>query len=156
MVAEISTMWDWDWDYLPLWVRPSAQFCLGLPWPITGVDPLWSTHVAAGSRSGLDDWRPALAGASGQPHPSAQILWKNSGGGSSWGRLWGTYLALYLQQTALKYAETGIGPGPNLHQPSVCLTFSRPSGGERISLRAIAGVVVALVGIGYPGAGAFG
>ncbi|WP_256995571.1 EamA family transporter [Halomicronema hongdechloris] len=58
----------------------------------------------------------------------------------------GTYLALWLQQMALKYAATGIaqallGTSPLFILPIVVLL------GERVSLRAILGVLVALGGV---------
>jgi drug/metabolite transporter (DMT)-like permease len=59
----------------------------------------------------------------------------------------GTYLAIYLQQTALKYAATGVAQALASTSPLFVLPLAAVMG-DRVSPRAIAGAVVALVGIG--------
>jgi drug/metabolite transporter (DMT)-like permease len=118
----------------------------------TGVDPLWSTllRLVAGLilMVGVLRWQGPL-GNYIRPLKSWKIL-----GGLVLGAFMGTYLALYLQQTALKYAETGIAQALTSTSPLFVLPLAALLG-ERISLRAIAGVVVALVGIAIL-VGAFG
>jgi drug/metabolite transporter (DMT)-like permease len=59
----------------------------------------------------------------------------------------GTYLAIYLQQTALKYAEAGVAQALTSTSPLFVLPLAAVLG-DPISFRAIGGVVVALVGVG--------
>ncbi len=59
----------------------------------------------------------------------------------------GTYLAIYLQQTALKYAATGVAQALTSTSPLFVLPLAAALG-DRVSPRAIAGAVVALVGVG--------
>jgi drug/metabolite transporter (DMT)-like permease len=59
----------------------------------------------------------------------------------------GTYLAIYLQQTALKYAATGIAQALTSTSPLFVLPLAAALG-DRVSPRAVAGAVVALVGVG--------
>jgi drug/metabolite transporter (DMT)-like permease len=118
----------------------------------TEVDPLWSTllRLMAGLilMVGILRWQGPL-GPQMRPLKSRNIL-----GGLVLGAFMGTYLALYLQQTALKYAETGIAQALTSTSPLFVLPIAALMG-ERISLRAIFGVVVALVGVGIL-VGAFG
>lgn len=58
----------------------------------------------------------------------------------------GTYLGIWLQQTALKFAPAGIAQTLNATSPLFVLPIARWLG-EKISFRAIAGVLFALVGI---------
>ena len=59
----------------------------------------------------------------------------------------GTYLGIILQQTALKFAKVGIAQTLNSTSPLFVLPLVALRG-ERVSLRAVAGVVIALLGIG--------
>ena len=58
----------------------------------------------------------------------------------------GTYLAIWLQQTAFKFAETGIAQSLLATSPVFILPMAMASG-DRLSLRAILGAVIALVGM---------
>jgi drug/metabolite transporter (DMT)-like permease len=58
-----------------------------------------------------------------------------------------TYLATWLQQTSLKFAPTGIAQTLSATSPLFILPIAA-SLGERISLRAILGVLVATAGVG--------
>jgi drug/metabolite transporter (DMT)-like permease len=58
----------------------------------------------------------------------------------------GTYLGIWLQQTALKYTATGIAQALTSTSPLFILPIAL-IGGDRVSLRAILGAVVALAGI---------
>ena len=110
----------------------------------TTVDPLWSTllRLVAGLAVMLIILRgQGPVGARISPLRSPKVL-----GGILLGAFFGTYLALYLQQTALKYAETGIAQALTSTSPLFVLPFAALMG-ESISLRAVAGVLTALVGI---------
>jgi drug/metabolite transporter (DMT)-like permease len=111
----------------------------------TAIDPLWSTllRLIAGMAlmAGILRWRgPIITQIS--PIKSPRVL-----GGLVLAAFLGTYLALYLQQTALKYAETGIAQALTSTSPLFVLPIAALLG-EPISLRAVAGVLIALVGIG--------
>ena len=118
----------------------------------TEVDPLWSTllRLAAGLvvMGAILRWQGPIMGHLA-PLRSLKVL-----AGLLLGAFFGTFLALYLQQTALKYAETGIAQALTSTSPLFVLPLAAILG-ERISLRAVAGVVVALVGISIL-VGAFG
>lgn len=69
-----------------------------------------------------------------------------------WGRLLfavltGTYLAVWLQQVALKHTSAGVAQTLLATSPLFVLPFAAWKG-ERITARAVVGVVVALSGIG--------
>ena len=112
----------------------------------TEISPLWSAmlRMVAGTVV-LALWLALLR------QPLGRWL-----GGKPRGRLWGrllfavlvgTFLALWLQQVSLKLIPAGVAmtllsTGPLFVLPLAALT------GERISLRAVLGVLVALAGIG--------
>lgn len=118
----------------------------------TSVDPLWSTllRLLAGMAlmASILRWRGPVVGQF-RPLRSGKVL-----AALLLAAFFGTYLALYLQQTALKYAETGIAQALTSTSPLFVLPMAALLD-EPISLRAVAGVVVALVGIGIL-VGAFG
>ncbi|MFB8797953.1 MAG: DMT family transporter [Microcoleus sp.] len=58
----------------------------------------------------------------------------------------GTYLGIFLQQTSFKYAPAGIAQALNSTSPLFILPASALTG-EKVSLRAVVGVVVAIAGI---------
>jgi drug/metabolite transporter (DMT)-like permease len=58
----------------------------------------------------------------------------------------GTYLGIWLQQTALKYTPTGIAQALIATSPLFIIPIAVISG-ERISFRAVLGALVALIGI---------
>ncbi|MGA1626763.1 MAG: DMT family transporter [Prochlorothrix sp.] len=58
-----------------------------------------------------------------------------------------TYLALWLQQTAFKYAETGIAQALSSTSPLFILPVAIVIG-ERVTLRALLGAVIAIAGVG--------
>nr|WP_155752844.1 DMT family transporter [Scytonema sp. UIC 10036] len=59
----------------------------------------------------------------------------------------GTFLGIWLQQTAVKFTAVGIATTLMQTSPLFVIPLSRCLG-ERVSLRAIAGALVAIVGIG--------
>ncbi|HEY9627930.1 MAG TPA: DMT family transporter [Coleofasciculaceae cyanobacterium] len=58
----------------------------------------------------------------------------------------GTYLAIWLQQTALKYTAAGIAQALTATSPLFIIPLAMALG-ERASLRSVAGVVIALFGV---------
>ena len=112
----------------------------------TDLSPLWAAflRLAAGALA-LAVWIP--------------LARKPVGGwlrGKQSGRLWGqllfaivigTYLAVWLQQVALKLTSAGIAQTLLSTSPLFILPFAAWTG-ERVSLRAAVGAIVALVGIG--------
>jgi drug/metabolite transporter (DMT)-like permease len=58
----------------------------------------------------------------------------------------GTYLAIWLQQTALKYTKAGIAQSLSATSPLFILPFALIMG-ERLSIRAVLGVLIALSGV---------
>ena len=58
----------------------------------------------------------------------------------------GTYLALWLQQVSLKYAAAGIAQTLFATSPLFVLPIALKMG-ERVTFRAVSGVVVALAGV---------
>ncbi len=59
----------------------------------------------------------------------------------------GTYLGIWLQQTSLKYTATGIAQALTATSPLFIIPIALLTG-EKISLRAMVGALIALVGIG--------
>lgn len=110
----------------------------------TSVDPLWSTllRLAAGLifmlgllgvRSDLRSELPVLR--------SPRLV-----GGVAIAAFLGTYLAIWLQQTALKYSPTGIAQSLLATSPIFVLPMALLIG-EQVTLRALFGVLVSLSGI---------
>ena len=59
----------------------------------------------------------------------------------------GTYLAIWLQQTAFKFAETGIAQSLLATSPVFILPMAMAIG-DRVSVRAIFGALIAMLGVG--------
>jgi drug/metabolite transporter (DMT)-like permease len=57
-----------------------------------------------------------------------------------------TYLGIWLQQVALKYASTGVAQALSATSPLFVIPFAIATG-ETVSLRAVLGVLIALVGV---------
>ncbi|MEO0826849.1 MAG: DMT family transporter [Cyanobacteria bacterium J06635_15] len=110
----------------------------------TAVDPLWSTllRLAGGIAVllGILLWRGRL-NTDFQPLRSLRLV-----AVIVVAAVLGTYLAIWLQQTALKYAATGIAQALAATSPLFVLPIAALMG-DRISLRAILGVLVALGGV---------
>ncbi len=58
-----------------------------------------------------------------------------------------TYLGIWLQQLALKYSPTGIAQALTSTSPLFVIPFAMIGLGEKVSLRAVLGVVVAIAGV---------
>jgi drug/metabolite transporter (DMT)-like permease len=110
----------------------------------TSISPLWATLVrlSAGEVVLLLAWwrQPQLLGF------QLSFSWR------FWGILavtafFSTYLAIWLQQTSLKFAPAGIAQTLSATSPLFVLPLAMWMG-ETVSGRSILGVVLALVGIG--------
>ena len=110
----------------------------------TDVDPLWSTLIRL-----LAGILMLLIWFSAQKHPIQKLAPLRSR------RLWGivimaafasTYLGIWLQQIALKYAPTGIAQSLSATSPLFVIPFAIATG-EKVSLRAIFGAAIALAGV---------
>jgi uncharacterized membrane protein len=110
----------------------------------TDIDPLWSTLIRL-----LAGILVLLIGFSAQPQPIQKLAPLRSP------RLWGivimaafasTYLGIWLQQIALKYAPTGIAQSLSATSPLFVIPFAIATG-EKVSLRAVFGAAIALVGV---------
>ncbi|MBE9108945.1 DMT family transporter [Nodosilinea sp. LEGE 07298] len=110
----------------------------------TAVAPLWSSllRLAGGCVIILSilRYQGPVVGAL-RPLRSPRLL-----AGVALAAVLGTYLAIYLQQIALKYAATGVAQALTSTSPLFVLPLAAALG-DRVSLRAVAGAVVALAGI---------
>ncbi|MGG6237303.1 DMT family transporter [Nodosilinea sp. AN01ver1] len=110
----------------------------------TAVDPLWSSllRLAGGGVIilGILRYQGPVSGAL-RPLRSTRLL-----AGVALAAILGTYLAIYLQQMALKYAATGVAQALTSTSPLFVLPLAAALG-DRVSLRAVAGAAVALAGI---------
>jgi drug/metabolite transporter (DMT)-like permease len=111
----------------------------------TTISPLWSTLIRIlGGILVLLLWMPLKQ----PPHlwfkplQSKQLL-----GIIALTALFSTYLGIWLQQTAFKYAATGIAQALIATSPLFVLPIAIWMG-EKVSMRALLGVVIALGGIG--------
>lgn len=112
----------------------------------TGVDPLWSSFLRL--LGGLIVLLPLLA-RQGWPQLRPQIQQLRSQrllAGVAIAAFLGTYLGIWLQQTAFKYTETGIAQSLTATSPLFVLPMVALLG-ERISPRAILGVSLSIFGI---------
>lgn len=111
----------------------------------TEVAPMWSSLLRLGGGVivilAILRYRGPVAGPL-RPLQSPRLL-----AGVALAAVLGTYLAIYLQQTALKYSATGVAQALTSTSPLFVLPLAAALG-ERVSPRAIAGAVVALVGVG--------
>jgi drug/metabolite transporter (DMT)-like permease len=111
----------------------------------TAIDPLWSTGLRLGGGLiillGLVRSQGPIT-ALIQPLRSPRLL-----GAVALAAFLGTYLAIYLQQTALKYAATGVAQALLSTSPLFVLPLAALLG-DRVSLRAVGGVGLAIVGVG--------
>lgn len=111
----------------------------------TVVSPLWSSLLRISAGVAIALLLILLQGRQGQ---FFQIQW-------SWrvvgllavAALIGTYLAIWLQQTGLKYAPAGVAQTLASTSPLFVLPLAAMQG-DRITLRALAGVCLAIAGIG--------
>ncbi len=110
----------------------------------TDIDPLWSTLIRL-----LAGILMLLIWFSAQKQPIQKLAPLRSR------RLWGivilaafasTYLGIWFQQIALKYAPTGIAQSLSATSPLFVIPFAIASG-EKVSLRAIFGAAIALAGV---------
>lgn len=108
----------------------------------TVVDPLWSSllRLSAGLLC-IGGLLVRQRQAQSFTYPSGRLL-----GGVAIAAFFGTYLAIWLQQIALKYSPAGIAQSLLATSPIMVLPMALVIG-ERITVRAACGAVVALMGI---------
>ncbi len=119
----------------------------------TTMDPLWSSLIRLGAGAVLLSLWLVISGRSLAPRspgeagslPRPRLDWRTLGVVAIAAFL-GTYLAIWLQQVSLKFAPAGIAQALT----STSQLFVMPLAvwmGDRLSLRAILGVAIALAGI---------
>lgn len=109
------------------------------------IDSLWSTLIRLLGGTfilliwlGIQRQTPEII----KPLQSRRLLWVITGTA-----LMSTYLGIWLQQTSLKFAATGIAQALSSTSPLFVLPLAGIVG-ERITSRSVIGVFVALFGIG--------
>lgn len=111
----------------------------------TEIAPMWSSLLRLGGGFiiivGILRWQGPVAGQL-RPLRSPKLL-----AGVALAAGLGTYLAIYLQQMALKHAATGVAQALTSTSPLFVLPLAAALG-DRVSLRAVVGAMVALAGIG--------
>ncbi len=111
----------------------------------TAISPLWSTLVRLiGGTSVLLLWLPTHRqnlDSLLKPLQSLRVL-----GVIILATFLGTYLGIWLQQTALKFTAAGITQALNSTSPLFVLPIAAGMG-ERVSFRAILGATVAIAGV---------
>ncbi len=115
----------------------------------SNVTPLWSTllRLIAGMLVALLLLSVPRQGDRKQSH-SSQPFWSiRLAGAIAIAAFFSTYLGIWLQQASLKFAPAGIAQTLSATSPLFVLPIAI-SMGDRVSLRAVLGVLVALGGIG--------
>lgn len=108
------------------------------------IDPLWSTLIRLlGGTAVLVVWVVLQRQVCSLLKPLQSRRLFNIVAGTAFVS---TYLGIWLQQTSLKYAATGIAQALTNTSPLFILPIALYLG-ERVSLRAVLGVLVALVGV---------
>jgi len=113
----------------------------------TAIDPLWSSllRLVAGEVVLLLWWW-------GRPHPQPLSRWERGAkpwkltGAIVFSAFCGTYLGIWLQQIAIKHTAVGIAQALSSTSPLFVLPIVAGLG-ESVSLRAVVGVLIAIVGI---------
>lgn len=110
----------------------------------TAVSPLWSTLLRLAAGVGVLLLLVGLQKPSdrGLAPLTARQIWVMI----AITAFFSTYLAIWLQQISLKYAATGVAQALSSTSPLFILPIAAALG-ERISLRSIVGVLVALAGV---------
>jgi drug/metabolite transporter (DMT)-like permease len=110
----------------------------------TDIDPLWSAliRIAAGTMALL----PIVLARSSRS-TFALLATRRLLTVIGTTALFSTYLGIWLQQISLKYAATGIAQALSSTSPLFVIPLVMYRG-EKVSARAIAGVFVALIGVG--------
>jgi drug/metabolite transporter (DMT)-like permease len=111
----------------------------------TAVDPLWSSLLRLGAGSGV--LMLLLLGRGEQRTPFQMARSPHIWPVLMVSAFLGTYLAIWLQQVAFKFAPTGIAQSLLATSPLFVLPIAALLG-DRVTSRAILGVCVALVGVG--------
>ena len=110
----------------------------------TVIDPLWGTLARLGG--GLAILLIILRSQGPLPTPQQIAPNRRVLGGLFLATFLGTYLGIYLQQTAFKFAPTGIAQALLATSPLFILPLAAAMG-DRVSGRAVGGALLALVGV---------
>lgn len=110
----------------------------------TVIDPLWSTLVRLAG--GLAMLLVLLRRQGPLPTPRQLVPNRQVLGWLLIAAFLGTYLGIYLQQTAFKFAATGVAQALLATGPLFVLPLAAVMG-DRVSLRAVGGALLALVGV---------
>ncbi|MFH7243170.1 MAG: DMT family transporter [Spirulina sp.] len=111
----------------------------------TTIDPLWGTLLRL--VGGLVILLVILRSQGPLPTPRQILPNRRVLGWLVLAAFLGTYLGIYLQQTAFKFAPTGIAQSLLATSPLFVLPLAAAMG-DRVSLRAVGGALLALVGVG--------
>jgi drug/metabolite transporter (DMT)-like permease len=111
----------------------------------TAIDPLWGTLLRL--TGGLIILLVILRNQGPLPTPRQILPNRRVLGWLVLAAFLGTYLGIYLQQTAFKFAATGIAQSLLATSPLFVLPLAAAMG-DRVSLRAVGGALLALVGVG--------
>lgn len=111
----------------------------------TTIDPLWGTLLRL--TGGLIILLVILRSQGPLPTPKQILPNRRVLGWLVLAAFLGTYLGIYLQQTAFKFAATGIAQSLLATSPLFVLPLAAAMG-DRVSLRAVGGALLALVGVG--------
>jgi drug/metabolite transporter (DMT)-like permease len=110
----------------------------------TNINPLWAALLRLSAATlfllPLTVWQHSESASTLNYTKSWRIM-----GATCFAAFCGTYLGIWLQQTAIKLAPVGIAS--TLLQTSPIFILPLVRAGEKVSLRATAGVVIAVVGI---------
>jgi len=110
----------------------------------TDIDSLWSTLIRLiGGTSALFIWILLQRQSREMTKPLRDRRFLTIIAGTAF---ISTYLGIWLQQTSLKFATTGIAQALSSTSPLFILPISRAMG-ERISMRSIVGVLIGLLGV---------
>lgn len=111
----------------------------------TGVSPLWSSLLRISAGVAIAILLLLLQGRQGQ---FLKIQWSGRVIGLlAVAAIMGTYLAILLQQTGLKYAPAGVAQTLASTSPLFVLPIAAMQG-DRITIRVLGGICLAIVGIG--------
>lgn len=110
----------------------------------TVIDPLWSTLLRLGGS--LVVLLVILRSQGPLPSPRAIVPNRRVLAWLILASFLGTYLGIYLQQTAFKFAATGVAQALLATSPLFVLPLAVAMG-DRVSWRAVGGALLALVGV---------
>jgi drug/metabolite transporter (DMT)-like permease len=115
---------------------------------VSNISPLWSTLLRLVGGVAIAAIIFFFPRRQQQPKPSLPTIWTTKAAGAIVITAFGsTYLGILLQQISLKYAPAGVAQTLSATSPLFILPIAALRG-DRISLRTIFGVLVAILGMG--------